>query len=208
VKEKVPSGIDIHLFGLARLNAVKDMATLGVTSVDSASPLRRAWLGGKDNYWTPDNKHYRAIRIPEAGKSFRAKRMVSEGRAESDFVQSVESKLMKLLRSFDSGKEKVDHVLEALSEYDHLITPDRDSELDEYRRTLEAKPWKECPCDICKKDGIEVVIFRGNNRNRRRGFHNVYVFYRLMQGILNGTIKPPARTRGGHAYHPELELGV
>ena len=208
VKEKVPSGIDIHLFGLARLNAVKDMATLGVTSVDSASPLRRAWLGGKDNYWTPDNKHYRAIRIPEAGKSFRAKRMVSEGRAESHFVQSVESKLMKLLRSFDVGKEKVDHVLEALSEYDHLITPDRDSELDEYRRTLEAKPWKECPCDICKKDGIEVVIFRGNNRNRRRGFHNVYVFYRLMQGILNGTIKPPARTRGGHAYHPELELGV
>jgi queuine/archaeosine tRNA-ribosyltransferase len=208
VKEKVPSDIDIHLFGLARLNAVKDMAALGVTSVDSASPLRRAWLGGKDNYWTPDNKHYRAIRIPEAGKSFRAKRMVSEGRAESHFVQSVESKLMKLLRSFDVGKEKVDHVLEALSEYDHLITPDRDSELDEYRRTLEAKPWKECPCDICKKDGIEVVIFRGNNRNRRRGFHNVYVFYRLMQGILNGTIKPPARTRGGHAYHPELELGV
>jgi hypothetical protein len=208
VKEKVPSGIDIHLFGLARLNAVKDMATLGVTSVDSASPLRRAWLGGKDNYWTPDSKHYRAIRIPEAGKSFRAKRMVSEGRAESDFVQSVESKLMKLLRSFDAGKEKVDHVLEALSEYDHLITPDRDSELDEYCRTLEAKPWKECPCDICKKDGIEVVIFRGNNRNRRRGFHNVFVFYRLLQGILNGTIKPPARTRGAHAYHPELQLGV
>jgi hypothetical protein len=30
------------------------------------------------------------------------------------------------------------------------------------------------------------VIFRGNNRNRRRGFHNTYVFYRLMQRALAG----------------------
>ena len=206
VKDHVPQGVGVHLFGLARLNAVKDMAAMGVTSVDSASPLRRAWLGGKDNYWSMDGAHYRAIRIPEAGKSFRAKRMVSEGRAKGEFVQEVETRLMRLLRSFDQGNETVDHVLEALSEYDHLITPDRASELDEYRRTLEAKPWKECQCDICRKDGIEVVIFRGNNRNRRRGFHNVFVFYRMLQEILNGTRQPPARTRGGHQYHPELAL--
>jgi hypothetical protein len=30
------------------------------------------------------------------------------------------------------------------------------------------------------------MIFRGNNRNRRRGFHNTYVFYRLMQDSLLG----------------------
>jgi len=208
VKDQVPKGVDVHLFGLARLNAVKDMAAMGVTSVDSASPLRRAWLGGKDNYWTMDGAHYRAIRIPEAGKSFRAKRMVTEGRAESDFVQKVETKLMRLLRSFDEDKETVDHVLDALSEYDHLITPDRDSEIEEYRRTLEAKPWKDCQCDICRKDGIEVVIFRGNNRNRRRGFHNVFVFYRMLQEILNGTRQPPSRTRGAHQYHPELAFEV
>jgi hypothetical protein len=117
---------------------------------------------------------------------------------------------MRMLRSFDQGKETVDHVLDALAEYDHLITPDRASELDEYRRTLEAKPWKDCSCDICRRDGVEVVIFRGNNRNRRRGFHNVFVFYRMMQGILNGTMKPPMRVRGAHAYqsHPELNLDI
>jgi hypothetical protein len=208
VNKVVPKGIGIHLFGLARLNAIKDMADIGVTSVDSASPLRRAWLGGKDNYWTMDSAHYRAIRIPEAGKSFRAKRMVSEGRAKGSFVQEVESRLMRMLRSFDNGKESIELVLEALAEYDHLITPDRSSELDEYRRTLEAKPWKHCECEICKKDGIEVVIFRGNNRNRRRGFHNVYVFYRMMQAILNGTMKPPSRHKGAHAYHPELNLDL
>jgi hypothetical protein len=206
VRQKVPTGIGIHLFGLGRLNAIKDMATLGVTSVDSASPLRRAWLGGKDNYWSEDGEHYRAIRIPEAGISFRAKRMVSEGRAASDFVQSAERRLMKLLRAYDQGKEQIEHVLEALAEYDHLITPDRPSELSEYRRTLEARPWKSCQCQICKDDGVEVVIFRGNNRNRRRGFHNVYVFYRMMQGILTGRLKPPARRGTQHANHPELAL--
>jgi len=208
VSAKVPKGIGIHLFGLGRLNAIKDMATLGVTSVDSASPLRRAWLGGKDNYWTLDGAHYRAIRIPEAGKSFRAKRMVSEGRAASGFVQTAERNLMQLLRSYDRGKEDLEHVLEALAEYDHLITPDRPSELSEYRRTLEAQPWKSCECQICKEDGVEVVIFRGNNRNRRRGFHNVYVFYRMMQAILEGSMQPPARARGAHAYHPELALSA
>ncbi|MEI7776594.1 MAG: tRNA-guanine transglycosylase DpdA, partial [Verrucomicrobiota bacterium] len=208
VAKVVPKSVGIHLFGLARLNAIKDMADFGVTSVDSASPLRRAWLGGKDNFWTMDGQHYRAIRIPEAGKSFRAKRMVSEGRAEASFVKEVEERLMCLLRSFDQGKESVSHVLEGLAEYDHLITPDRSSELDEYRRTLEAKPWKTCPCDICKRDGIESVIFRGNNRNRRRGFHNVYVFYRMLQGILNGTMKSPERRSGAHSYHPELPLDL
>jgi hypothetical protein len=160
------------------------MAKLGVTSVDSASALRRAWLGGNDNYWSEDGKHFRAIRVPEAGKSFRAKRMVSEGRAESEFVQQVEHKLMGLLRSYDRGDETLESVLEVIGTYDHLITPDRESELDKYRRTLEAKPWKTCPCDICRRDGIDTVIFRGNNRNRRRGFHNTYVFYRLLQRVL------------------------
>ncbi|MEM1577081.1 MAG: hypothetical protein QXT98_06190, partial [Archaeoglobaceae archaeon] len=50
-----------------------------------------------------------------------------------------------------------------------------------YRKTLEDKPWKRCGCPICSKIGIEVVIFRGNNRNRRRGFHNTYVFYQVLK---------------------------
>jgi hypothetical protein len=39
--------------------------------------------------------------------------------------------------------------------------------------------------------GVEIIIFRGNNRNRRRGFHNTYVFYRLVQEILNGKVVSP-----------------
>jgi hypothetical protein len=208
VQPVVPSGVGVHLFGLARLNAIKDMADFGVTSVDSASPLRRAWLGDEDNYWTVDGSFYRAIRIPEAGKSFRAKRIVSEGRAEADFVVRTERKCREVLRAYDADKASLELVLEVIAEYDHLITEDRSPILDQYRRTLEARPWKSCPCDICQKDGIEVVIFRGNNRNRRRGFHNVFVFYKMLQGILNGTMRPPSKARGSHNPQPELELGL
>lgn len=48
---------------------------------------------------------------------------------------------------------------------------------DGYRKLLKDRPWRECSCPICEDLGIEVVIFRGNNRNRRRGFHNTRRFY-------------------------------
>jgi len=57
-------------------------------------------------------------------------------------------------------------------------------------RTLEDRPWEKCPCDICKRWGIEIVIFRGNNRNRRRGFHNTYVFYQIIGRVLAGGTFP------------------
>lgn len=49
--------------------------------------------------------------------------------------------------------------------------------LTSYRETLGDEPWRDCSCPICTEHGIEVAIFRGNNRNRRRGFHNTRRFY-------------------------------
>jgi hypothetical protein len=112
--------------------------------------------------------------------------MVSERRASSSEVEKLERISLHALREFDAGRKKIDEVLDAVEEYDRLITPDRDPTRNLIRETLEAAPWKTCPCDICRRDGIEVVIFRGNNRNRRRGFHNTYVFYRLLQKVLAG----------------------
>ena len=35
---------------------------------------------------------------------------------------------------------------------------------------------------LCAKTiGVEVVIFRGNNRNRRRGFHNLWILRRRIE---------------------------
>jgi hypothetical protein len=186
VHRVVPERVKVHLFGLARLASLKAFADLGVRSVDSASLLRRAWMGTGQNYLATDGKFYTAIRIPEAGKSFRAKRMVTEGRASASAVERLEARCMEAMRRFDLGEMVVEDVLDSLDEYDRLITPDRPPTRELLRETLEARPWRACPCEICRHDGIQVVIFRGNNRNRRRGFHNTFVFYRLLQRALAG----------------------
>jgi hypothetical protein len=186
VSESVPASVAIHLFGCARLNAVRRLADLGVHSIDSASALRRAWTGSKANYWTIEGLKYAAVRVPEAGTSFRAKRMVKEGRASEEEVLRMDNACMEVLRAYDRREEDVETVLDTLDEYDHLITPDRDSMRDRYRVVLEDRPWEKCPCKICQENGIEVVIFRGNNRNRRRGFHNTFVFYELFKRALDG----------------------
>lgn len=56
--------------------------------------------------------------------------------------------------------------------------------LEEYQRLLREEPWRECGCRICEEHGIEVAIFRANNRNRRRGFHNTRRFYDQFQEDL------------------------
>ncbi len=54
----------LHIFGVARLDAIEKFMQLGVTSVDSAGMLRQAWLSSSSNYYSPDMNHYTAIRIP------------------------------------------------------------------------------------------------------------------------------------------------
>lgn len=186
VHKYVPADVKIHLFGIARFKVLKQFADLGVRSVDSASFLRRAWLGTGQNYLNMDGHQYAAIRIPEPGKSFRAKRMVSEGRSTFDEICRMEKACLQSMKDFDAGQLSVEATLDILEEYDNLITPDRKSNRHHLQRTLEAAPWKTCPCEICRKDGVQVIIFRGNNRNRRRGFHNTYVFYRFVQRALAG----------------------
>ena len=84
---------------------MRAFADLGVRSVDSASLLRRAWMGTGQNYLSMDGKFYTAIRIPEAGKSFRAKRMVSEGRASGPKVEKLEARCMEAMQRFDAGSD-------------------------------------------------------------------------------------------------------
>ena len=72
VHDVVPPSVEVHAFGLARLEATADLVRLGVTSIDSASPLRKAWLDSANNYWTLDGVTYAAIRIPSPPKTMPA----------------------------------------------------------------------------------------------------------------------------------------
>jgi hypothetical protein len=47
-----------------------------------------------------------------------------------------------------------------------------------WRRCLEKCPDVPSPRD-------QVILFRGAERNRRRGFHNLWVFYRHVQQSLS-----------------------
>jgi hypothetical protein len=196
VHDVVPPHVDVHLFGLARIASMRAFAELGVRSVDSASLLRRAWMGTGQNYLAMDGTFYTAIRIPEAGKSFRAKRIVTEARASATRIERLEVRALEAMARFAADDLSVDDALDSLQEYDSLITPNRPSTRELLRATLEARPWRDCDCAICKRDGIHVIIFRGNNRNRRRGFHNTYVFYRLIQRVLSGESSPVLRSGG------------
>jgi hypothetical protein len=60
--------------------------------------------------------------------------------------------------------------------------------LEAYQETLSNKPWEDCGCPICTEHGIEVCIFRGNDRNRRRGFHNTAKFYDEFSEALPKTL--------------------
>ena len=208
VRKVIPQETKLHLFGVARLNAIQEFAKAGVNSADSASCLRKAWLGGSgNNYLTVDGREFAAIRIPEADASFRAKRMVSDGRASIEEVRKLERECIDSMHALDRGERSVEAVLDKLHEYDQMVTPDRQDNRAHLRRTLEAKPWKSCPCDICRTTGIDVVIFRGNNRNRRRGFHNTYAFYHLFQRLLAGEAVPALSTDAANSQL-NLELAT
>jgi Queuine tRNA-ribosyltransferase len=187
----------IHLFGVGRLNAVPIFRHLGVNSFDSASPLRKAWLDPTANYHTMSGKTYAAVRIPKSG-SLRINNIVKAGIASLETLKQLEEKALASLRRFDEGRLAIDETLDALTAYDLLLELPREGKVDAiqatkrmnkhaqmYRVLLEDRPWKDCGCKICTDIGIEVVIFRGNDRNRRRGFHNTYVFNQRFTGLLN-----------------------
>ncbi len=185
--------VNIHLFGLARLTVIRDLYRLGVTSFDSASYLRRAWLGADSNYMLPGGKGYAAIRIPQTDRSPKAKKILQDRGMSFEELAAMEQACMDLLRMYDQDRADIDEVLEAVLWYDELMGDTR-NHADAYRQTLIDRPWKACNCEICKSVGIEVIVFRGNNRNRRRGFHNTKVFYEELQRVLETVDEPDDQT--------------
>lgn len=169
----------LHLFGVARdMRTMHAFHKLGVTSFDSASPLRRAWLGSGHNYHTIEGKHYTAIRIPEAKETAgRVKKMIQEGKGEFSQYKKLEQDALRALRLFSEQKVDLDEALVAILKYDELLGEKREAHEEMYRELLLDRPWEKCGCTICSDIGIDVVVFRGNNRNRRRGFHNTHVYY-------------------------------
>ena len=94
----------------------------------------------------------------------------------------MEQKALNLIRRYADRKAKLADVLEAVLAYESLM-PNRKDHSVAYARTLKDRPWEKCECGICNTVGVEVIIFRGSERNKRRGFHNLAVFRQRMNQL-------------------------
>ncbi len=170
--------ISVHLFGVLRPGYLNEFEKFGATSFDSASFLRKAWLRSGQNYLAPNGEWYAAIRVPQASNPRLLKNADLNGFSK-DNLEKMEQDAFQSLMDYDMGKIKIDEVLEKILKYDNLFLRNSNDGInlkDKYKRTLLKKPWKSCNCNVCRKNGIHVVIFRGTNRNKRRGFHNTWIF--------------------------------
>ena len=182
----------VHLFGILRPKLQPIFRELGVSSFDSASYLRKAWASQNMNYFTADGKWYGSIRIPFS--TSKAMREVAEQHPEysNGTMQELEEECLLNLRRFDAGEISEEKVLKNINEYSALL-PRKNSSNNfskKHEDLLKERPWEKCECKVCQDAGIHMVVFRGANRNRRRGFHNTWVFYHK---ILHGGYKKPSK---------------
>jgi hypothetical protein len=188
VREAIPREVSIHVFGVGRLSLLSFFIEQNITSVDSAAPIRQAWLSASENYYTLGST-YAAIRIPVADEE-RSKKWTLVGRSDASWthLKEAEERALASVRAFDKGNRGLEATLSDVIEYDKLLAGRKTARASErrwelYKATLNDRPWRLCRCPICKEIGVEVVIFRGNNRNRRRGFHNLWMVRERMNRL-------------------------
>jgi hypothetical protein len=180
IKQALAPGVSLHLLGITRIESVLEFGDYGVTSIDSTSPLRQAFKDMRDNYYA-DDRTYTAIRVPQVEANPQLVRLIKAGRVDQTEARRLEQACLKVINAFDKKLASVTETVDLLVEYERLYEDRRTFE-DIYRETLEERPWDRCPCEVCRALGIHVMLFRGAERNRRRGFHNLFVFYNKLQG--------------------------
>lgn len=169
----------LHLFGIYRPKLQAKFQELGIDSFDSASYFRKAWLRSDQNYLGVDGTWYTAIRVRMTSDP-RTRKLFAQAGVDIAEAEKQEQRALRLLAQYEQGHAGIDETLEGVLEYDYRLqrTSDAKSMRERYRRTLEAKPWQDCDCPFCHHLGIQILIFRGGNRNRRRGAHNTVHLYR------------------------------
>ena len=181
----------LHLFGVTRWQQISRFDEHGVTSFDSTSPFRRAFKDETNNYYFGDTT-YVALRIPQSDGNTTFARRVRSGQVPQNVARELERATLQAVRAFSREEASVEEALSALCKYQALHEPETlDVRREQYRRTLEAAPWRQCDCSVCRKAGIDVILFRGSERNKRRGFHNLHVFAQLLEQARDSFEKLP-----------------
>ncbi len=192
IRQVVPRQVRLHLLGFGKTDHLDVARRYGVASFDTTSPLLRAFKDGKKNYYAvgdgPNLEYYTAIRIPQAIDSGKLLRRARTGRVDQDSLLRLEALALDGVRRCAVDNGSVEDAVEAVLAYGrYALWDDRatlrrnESKLDSlrvaYMRTLADRPWESCGCRVCRESGVEALIFRSSNRNKRRGMHNLHVFY-------------------------------
>ncbi len=181
VRSRVPTHVKVHVFGMTRLDRLEDFHGLGIDSFDSASPMVKAFKDDRHNYFSSHGPHFKAIRIPTPLESGLRKRIQS-GSVDHGRVLDMERKCLDAMAAYSREACDVEAVVKTLHAYEDYLSPGRDNRR-EYREVLTARPWEKCDCSVCRTIGPQVIVFRGLNRNKRRGYHNLHVFYAKLRRI-------------------------
>ena len=172
----------LHLLGVTRRRNISELASYGVTSFDSTSAFRQAFKDEKDNYHTAD-RTYTAIRVPQVDGLPSLKKRILAGKVDQDVAIQRERECLRALQEYDVGGTGIRQVTDKLRYYNEITGLEGFEKA--YWDVLADAPWKSCPCSICTKAGINVMLFRGSERNKRRGFHNLYIFRKCLDRELN-----------------------
>lgn len=196
IRAAVPSSTRLHVLGFGKIENLADLEDFAVTSFDTTSPLVRAFKDAKKNYWMKGAdgglSYFTAVRIPQATQNNRLKAKALEGKVNQEEIRSLESAALAGVRGMAAGDTDVEQALDAVMDYWSILNwDDETSEAKRaaaharqravYARTLEARPWEGCDCRVCREGGVEALIFRSSNRNKRRGMHNLHVFHQHLR---------------------------
>lgn len=196
IRSELPKRIKLHLLGFGKTEHLQSVQRYGVASFDTTSPLLRAFKDGKRNYYSlaknGELEYYTAVRIPQAIDNSKLLRRAKKGRLNQENLIRLETRALESVRRFASRRTRLADAVDAVLDYGRYALWDEsasearnESRLAElrvaYSRTLGERPWEACICRVCREAGVETLIFRSSNRNKRRGIHNLHVFYEYLQ---------------------------
>lgn len=192
VRAATPPNVRLHVLGFGKVEELAELKRYGIASFDTTSPLLRAFKDAKKNYWvrTADShlSYYTAIRIPQATENTRLKQKAREGSLNQEKARLLEAAALEAVRAYAGHRGSLESGLDAVMDYWTALNWDEEASVSQrelaarrqrvvYARTLSDRPWEQCDCSVCREGGVEVLIFRTSNRNKRRGIHNLHVFH-------------------------------
>ncbi len=201
IYDKIPNvrKSKLHILGFAKADQLHDFKKYSLYSFDTTSPLLRAFKDNVKNYYQLQNggglDYFTAIRIPSTSSPSIQRRLIKPGKEKLEDLVVMENKALASLREYAKGQASIDEALKSVIDYSRKTTWSEKSSVTsnenrltklagEYRRTLTEKAWLDCPCSVCRAAGVEVLIFRGSNRNKRRGIHNLYAYNQHLKAVL------------------------